>query len=197
MIKGEHTTEESRARATCLSCYSVLSLQVSSERHSPNYPKDPCSEVSGILSSCCSISDICTQHRIPQPSCVQFHLKKSQFLKKTKKFMCLSNKNTWLAPSFPPHFQIPDCMLWCDLKKLFLTTPPPATSSFKIQHNITNQKDICHLVKSYFYCQENQNINYLKIVTPFLSPLILLILFCKRLPNITVCQNLCLHGIRK
>lgn len=128
--------------------------------------------MSGILlSSCCSISNTYTPHRIPQPSCVQFHLKKSHFLKKTKKHTCLSNKNTSLALSFPPHSQIPDCMLRCDLKKLFLTTPPPAISPFKIQHDITNQKDICHLVTSYFYFQENQNINYLKIVTPFPAPI--------------------------
>lgn len=181
-------------RDTCLPCPSILSLQGSRGRHSPNYPADARSERSGILSSsCCSVSNTVTLHRIPQPSCVQFHLKKSHFLKKTKTFMCLRNKNTLLVHSFPPCSQSPDCTPWYDLKKLCLTTPPPAIASFKIQHDITNQKDICHLVKSYFYCQENQNINYLKIVTPYFptDPF----LFRKFLLSIAVCWKLCLQGI--
>lgn len=81
-------------------------------------------------------------------------------------------------------------MIW---KKLCLTTPPPAISSFKTQHDITKQKDICRLVKSYFYCPENQNINYLKIGLPFFptDPFLL----CKFLPNIAACQNLCRQSI--
>ena len=106
--REKNMRETSRVGEACLFCLSILSLEGFSSRRSPNHPEHPYSERSGALfSSLCSISHTYTLHRIPQPSCVQSHLKKSHFLKKTKKFMCLCNKNILLVYSLPPAFQDP------------------------------------------------------------------------------------------
>lgn len=140
-----------------------------------------------------SISNTCMLCRIPQPSWAQFHLKKPHFHKKTKIFMCLHTHTQKIPYLFTHFLKTQICMPWYDLKKAVFNNASPAISSFKIQHDITKQKDICRLVKSYFYCPENQNINYLKIGPPFFptDPFLL----CKFLPNIAACQNLCLQSI--
>lgn len=152
VIQEKHSGAQGRGEL--LSRVSLLSLEGSSRRHSHKHLEDLYSEISGmLLSLLCSISNSYTWHRIPPHSCVQFHVKKSGFSQENQVHVLMQLKITSLFTHFLLHFRAPYCMLWFDLQKLLSTTPPPDISSFKIQHDISNQKHICHLVKSYFYCQ--------------------------------------------
>lgn len=154
MSDARRITQRSPGQGKLLSCVSILSLEGSSGGILLATLKIPALRCQECYCLCIAPSQTHT------PGTEFHHLHVSNFMWKSCIF---SRKQSSCAyaikiPSLFIHFllhsQPPYCMPWCDVKKLFSTTPPPGISSFEIQHDITNQKDICHLVKSYFYCKE-------------------------------------------